>query len=239
MNTYQVFAELGRALMGQQGRAGMIVPTGIATDDSNKEFFADLVAQGQLAALLDFENREGLFPAVDSRMKFSILALRGRASRTGQPAKLTFFATNVAHLSDPERVFSLTPADFALLNPNTRTCPVFRTRADVELTKKIYQRVPVLWKEAREVPNVPDGGLLPHTAPPEENPWGIKFLAMFHMSNDSSLFKGRGSSSARVSCCRATALCGEKKPTCPSTRPSSSGTSTTALPPTTGPTPAT
>ncbi|AWR87061.1 Eco57I restriction-modification methylase domain-containing protein [Meiothermus taiwanensis] len=175
VNTYQVFAELGRALMGQQGRAGLIVPTGIATDDSNKDFFADLVAQGQLAALLDFENREGIFPGVHRSYKFSVLAMRGRASRTGEPARLSFFATNVAHLGDPERVFSLTPEDFALLNPNTRTCPVFRTRADAELTKKIYQRVPVLWREE-----------------PEENPWGIKFLAMFHMSNDSSLFKGRG-----------------------------------------------
>lgn len=175
VNTYQVFAELGRAVMGHQGRAGVIVPTGIATDDSNKEFFADLVGQGQLAALLDFENREGLFPAVDSRMKFSILALRGRDSRSNAPAKLTFFATNVAQLKDPERVFSLTPEDFALLNPNTRTCPVFRTRADAELTKKIYRRVPVLWKEE-----------------PEENPWGIKFMRLFDMSNDSSLFKTRG-----------------------------------------------
>ncbi|WP_223299812.1 Eco57I restriction-modification methylase domain-containing protein [Meiothermus taiwanensis] len=174
VNTYQVFAELGRALMGQQGRAGMIVPTGIATDDSNKEFFADLVAQGQLAALLDFENREGLFPAVDSRMKFSILALRG-GGEAEEPARLTFFATNVAHLKDPERVFSLTPEDFALLNPNTRTCPVFRTRTDAERTVKIYQRVPVLWREE-----------------PEENPWGIRFLAMFHMSSDSGLFKTRG-----------------------------------------------
>lgn len=178
VNTYQVFAEHNRTMMNYQGRAGVIVPTGIATDDSNKEFFADLVAQGQLAALLDFENREGLFPAVDSRMKFSVLALRGRESRTSSPAKLTFFATNVAHLKDPERVFSLTPEDFALLNPNTRTCPVFRTRADAELTKKIYRRVPVLVEEGRG-----EAG----------NPWGIKFQAMFHMSNDSGLFKTRGS----------------------------------------------
>ncbi|RIH87659.1 Eco57I restriction-modification methylase domain-containing protein [Calidithermus roseus] len=180
VNTYQVFAELGCTVMSHQGRAGVIVPTGIATDDSNKEFFADLVEQGQLAALLDFENREGLFPAVDSRMKFSVLALRGRESRTSSPAKLAFFATNVAQLKDPERVFSLTPEDFALLNPNTRTCPVFRTRADAELTKKIYRRVPVLWKEE-----------------PEENPWGVRFLRMLDMANDSPLFRERGALEAQ------------------------------------------
>lgn len=94
-------------------------------DDVNTyQVFADLVAQGQLAALLDFENRGGFFPAVDSRAKFSVLALRARAARTNEPARLTFFATDVAHLSDPERVLSLTPEDFAW--------------------------VPVLWREAPE-----------------------------------------------------------------------------------------
>jgi hypothetical protein len=64
------------------------------------------------------------------------------------------------------------------LNPNTRTCPIFCSSGDAELTKAIYRRVPVLIREAR------DGQL-------EENPWGIKFSTMFHMSNDSHLFRTR------------------------------------------------
>jgi hypothetical protein len=72
----------------------------------------------------------------------------------------------------------LTAADIALLNPNTRTCPIFRSRADAELTKAIYRRVPVLIREAQG-------------DRPEENPWGIKFMTMFHMSNDSHLFRTR------------------------------------------------
>ncbi|ADH65163.1 hypothetical protein Mesil_3351 (plasmid) [Allomeiothermus silvanus DSM 9946] len=174
INLYSAFAEHNRTMMGHQGRAGAIVPTGIATDDSNKVFFGEVVARGELAALYDFENREGIFPAVDSRMKFSVLALRGQAKR--EPARLAFFLTRPEGLEDPTRVFSLTPEDFALLNPNTKTCPVFRTRADAELTKKIYRRVPVLWKEE-----------------PEENPWGIKFRqGLFNMTSDSGLFRTRG-----------------------------------------------
>jgi hypothetical protein len=48
---------------------------------------------------------------------------------------------------------------------------VFRTAVDAELTRKIYERVPVLV-------NARIG----------ENPWGIRFLRMFDMSNDSNLF---------------------------------------------------
>jgi hypothetical protein len=172
INTYPLFAELGRSLLHPRGRMGMVLPTGIATDDSNKEFFGDVVERGQLAALLDFENREGLFPAVDSRLKFSVFVLRGGESP--EPAKLLFFATRPEHAEDPGRLFTLRPEDFALLNPNTKTCPVFRTRQDAELTLAIYSGVPVLWREE-----------------PEENPWGVRFLRLFDMSNDSHLFRTR------------------------------------------------
>ena len=77
VNTYAVFAEVMRNAVAPTGRLGVIVPTGIATDDTTKHFFADIVTKQQLASLYDFENREGIFPAVDSRMKFSLLTLAG------------------------------------------------------------------------------------------------------------------------------------------------------------------
>ncbi len=46
INTYSVFAERIRGLLGARGRAGIIVPTGIATDATNQHFFADLVSEG-------------------------------------------------------------------------------------------------------------------------------------------------------------------------------------------------
>ncbi len=138
-----------------------------------------MVERGELAALYDFENREGIFPAVDSRMKFAVFALKASG---GEPARLAFFLTRPEELEDPTRLFSLAPEDFALLNPNTKTCPVFRTRQDAELTRAVYRRVPVLW---REEPGQPRRGHL------EENPWGVRFLALFHMSNDSHLFRTR------------------------------------------------
>ena len=75
-------------------------------------------------------------------------------------------------------VGELSPDDIALLNPNTRTCPTFRSRSDAELAKAIYRRVPVLIREARD-------------GQPEDNPWGIRFNRMFDMSNHSHLFRTR------------------------------------------------
>ena len=58
INTYSVFVETGRSLLNQEGRVGMICPSGIATDNTTRLFFADLVETKSLASLLDFENRE-------------------------------------------------------------------------------------------------------------------------------------------------------------------------------------
>ncbi|MGD0813466.1 MAG: N-6 DNA methylase [Verrucomicrobiota bacterium] len=188
INTYAVFAETIRHLLAANGRAGIILPTGIATDATCQEFFADVNQHGALASLFDFENRDGLFPEVDSRFKFVAITLRGAGTNLSAgaanelrdaptistvPADFAFFLTKAEHLRDRRRRFTLNADDLGLFNPNTRTCPVFRTRADAELTRKIYRRVSVLARE-----NQPSG-----------NPWGISFLRMFDMSNDSHLFR--------------------------------------------------
>ncbi|OCB02104.1 restriction endonuclease, partial [Acidithiobacillus ferrivorans] len=167
VNTYALFAETFAQLMAPVGRAGFIVPTGIATDDSTKAFFAHITQHARLVSLYDIENREAVFPAVHRSYKFCLLTL-GQAAQ----AEFVCFATRVEQLADPRRRFRLTPDEFRRLNPNTLTCPVFRSARDAELTKKLYRAAPVLIDD-----NQPDG-----------NPWGIRFLAMLHMSNDSHLF---------------------------------------------------
>ncbi|MBP7414839.1 MAG: N-6 DNA methylase, partial [Giesbergeria sp.] len=134
VNTYALFAESLFQLTAPQGRAGFIVPTGIATDDSTKAYFGHISQTGRLASLLDFENSEAVFPAVHRSYKFSLMTL-GAA----EAAEFVCFATQVAQATDPRRRFTLTPDEFRLINPNTRTCPVFRSQRDAELTKKLYR----------------------------------------------------------------------------------------------------
>jgi hypothetical protein len=180
VNTYALFAETILQIKSATGRAGFIVPTGIATDDSTKLFFGHISQSGQLASLYDIENRAKLFEAVDSRMKFSLLTV-------GQSpvAEFVCFATQTSQLTDPRRRFSLTPQEFQLINPNTLTCPMFRSERDAEITKKLYRAAPVLMRDAVVED---DGGVMKRVSP-AVNPWGIRFSTMFHMSNDSHLFQ--------------------------------------------------
>lgn len=155
INTYQVFAEHDRDLVSSGGYAGYIVPTGIATDFSNKDFFANLVETNRLVSLYDFENRRAIFPGVHRSFKFSLVTIRGIDHRVSRStADFAFFLLSVDDLSDPEKHFSLSAADFDLLNPNTRTCPIFRSRTDAELTKKIYKAAPILIREIKDGENV-------------------------------------------------------------------------------------
>ncbi|TGH20698.1 MAG: type II DNA modification enzyme [Aphanocapsa feldmannii 277cI] len=154
------------------GRAGVIVPTGIATDSSTSNFFGDLIARNRLSALYDFENRDRLFSDVHRSYKFSILTI-GPSSK----AHFAAFLLNTQALEEKDRQIELETGDFKLMNPNTLTAPLFRARADRDLTRKLYRAAPVL---IRERPDHPDG---------DENPWGITFKTLFHMSEDSKHFR--------------------------------------------------
>jgi hypothetical protein len=174
LNTAPLFVELMWNAIGGTGRVGVIAPTGIATDSFTQAFFQAMVERRSLVSLYDFENRKGLFPGVHRSYKFSLLTLGGGDAPV-DAAEFVFFALDVVDLEDGDKRFTLSPEDFALLNPNTRTCPVFRTRRDAEITKAVYRRVPVLVKEGD-----PDG-----------NPWGFKGQLMFMMNTDSHLFRTR------------------------------------------------
>lgn len=181
LNTYPLFAETILQIHADSGRAGFVVPTGIATDDSTKAYFGHITQHRRLVSLYDIENREKLFPAVDSRMKFCLLTL-GAAEQ----AEFVCFATQVSQLADPRRRFTLTPDEFRLINPNTLTCPVFRSERDAELTKKLYRAAPVLMRDA-----VLEGeGKQAMVVEPVQNLWGITFAqGLFNMTSASHLFK--------------------------------------------------
>jgi hypothetical protein len=173
INTYSIFAETARNLLGSRGHMGMVLPTGIGTDHTTREFFGDLVRRKALVAFLDFENEAHvLSQAVHHSVRFCLLTAGGRHVQVSRAS----FSFSVRHVEDlAARRFGMPPEEILLVNPNTGTSPVFRSRRDAELTLGVHRRLPVL---------VRDGD-------PAGNPWGISFMTMLHMANDSELFRTR------------------------------------------------
>ena len=180
VNLYSLFVERAMGLVGPTGVVGLLTPSGIASDKTAAPFFRSVATEGRLRALYDFENRRTrydlppFFPDVDSRFKFCAF-VAGR-SPAAEPARCAFFLQGVGELHDSDHHFPLTPEDFATVNPNTATAPIFRTRKDAEITTEIYRRLPVL---------------VDHSAGEEGTVWKLKYSTMFHMTNDSHLFRTR------------------------------------------------
>ena len=173
INTYAIFAETVREIINQQGRTGVIVPVGIATDNTTKNFFGDLIKTQTLASLTGFENEAFIFSEVHHAFKFCILSITGKNIKIKE-TDFIFFCRYIRDVENPKKHFTLSSTDISLINPNTLTCPIFRTSPDAEITKKIYQNMPVIENETTK-----------------NNPWDMSFLRMFDMANDSQLFRGR------------------------------------------------
>ena len=172
VNTYAVFAETFRAIVGPLGRFGVIIPTGIATDATTAPFFRNIVEHRRLDSLLGFVTNPRIWTDVGHRRyPFSILVVAGRQA-TVKYAEFATLAKHPDELPPRGRRIRVPPEDLLLVNPNTGTCPMFRSQRDAKITVDIYRRIPALWRDE-----------------PQANPWDLSFLRMFDMTNNIGLFR--------------------------------------------------
>lgn len=167
INTYLLFTELVfRNLRLNKGRSGIIIPIGLVAESSSKDFFEYLINNDSIESFYGFVNTKKIFSAIKDYIKFGLLTF-GKSSS----AKFSFWLTDVSQIGDKERVFSITKDEIKLINPNTKTCPIFRTLKDAVITKKVFSTKRILDSDLAE-----DGDWLPH------------FNTLYHMSNDSGEF---------------------------------------------------
>ncbi|MEV8228224.1 DNA methyltransferase [Streptomyces sp. NPDC079167] len=173
VNTYAVFAEKSRMLVGPEGMAGLVLPTGIATDKTTSAFFSDLVERRQLNTVLDLENEEKLFADVHNQYRFCLFTFGGLAHEYAH-VRLAFRARRPDQLD--AREFTLDAEGFRRINPNSRTAPVCESPEHLRVLQGIHKRVPLLWRKA--------------PGEPEVNQWELgPFLRMLDMATNSKSFR--------------------------------------------------
>ncbi|MCL4744383.1 MAG: N-6 DNA methylase [Burkholderiaceae bacterium] len=134
MNTFALFTELSFLVKSKRGRVGIIVPTGIAFSDATSAFFRNLIVQRQLISLFSFYETRYWFTQTDDKNSFCLLTL---GSSDGDP-EFVFDARPISDLLDVDRRFSLSAEEIAAINPDSGVAPIFKSRADAELAKKIF-----------------------------------------------------------------------------------------------------
>ena len=173
VNLYSLFVERAMSLIKPDGFVGLLTPSGIYADKTAARFFKSVSASGRVGGLFDFENKKIFFKDIHASFKFCALIFGGEKRRF-ERSECVFFLHDTRTIDDPDRCFPLSPEDFSRVNPNTGTAPVFRSRRDAEITRRIYERHPVLVDRS-------GGG--------ERKAWPVSHLRQFDMTNESHLFR--------------------------------------------------
>lgn len=152
-------------LVRNDGQAGMIVPTA-----SPPCHYCAVLRQSGFQSAIGWFGLFREFAAAFSRCASQLQILAAHAWQRRGGGGVCILSHRSGTTGDARRRFTLSPAQIAAINPNTKTAPVFRARRDAELTATIYSRVPVLIEEGKGAAG---------------NPWQATFHSrLWHMAED-------------------------------------------------------
>ncbi len=171
INTYKMFLELSLALLKQGGRLGLIVPSGIYTDQGAVALRTEFLEFNQWHWLFGFENRDGIFN-IHRSFKFCpvIVQKGGKTDRI----KATFMQRSLTTWEEAEKYILEYPRErIEKFSPKSKAILEICTDRDLEILEKIYSNSVLLGDDS------PQG-------------WGIKYSqGDFNMTSDSQLFPPR------------------------------------------------
>jgi hypothetical protein len=136
VNRYRLFAELFSVLASPDGRVGIVVQTGIATDKSSALLVDDWCRTGRLESVCDFINRRRIFPDVKPPVRFCLLTLS--PSETYRSVRLAVMLDEVTQVNDLSRWVEVPYALMRAMNPETGLLPMLATAVDVRLAEAAY-----------------------------------------------------------------------------------------------------
>lgn len=172
LDLYKLFVERAVQLLAPNGLVGLLVKTGIATDQTTSAFFYNRAVAGCVKTLFDFENKKIFFPDIDAREKFCAFVVSQH--RRFHATDCAYYLHSVEDLNDPDRRFQLTAEDFSRVNPNSKTSPIFRRKRDAELTAQVYANQPILYLRTEKI---------------KKPIWPVVYKQMLNISADRELFR--------------------------------------------------
>ena len=156
---------------------GLLIPSGIATEQTSQVFFSRLIEGQAASCYFDFFNKRAsgplFFPDVYYRFKFSVLVFSG-GERQFPECRFATFVRDMDELNDPAKVFTMGLAHFRLVNPNSMTAPVYKASRDRQIATALYERLPVLVNRSDGI---------------EVKTWPVKYVRMYDMANYSNQFR--------------------------------------------------
>ncbi len=169
LNTFKMFLELFYRILKDAGRMGIVVPSGIYTDEGCLELRRMFLGQTCIDFLYCFENRWPIvFNAVDGRFKFVTFGSQkgGKTDRfkcvfmKHDPERLPIIDANALYMTSP---------NVERFSPDSLSVMEFDNQKEIEIASTLYGQHPFLGKYLKDR-------------------WNTAFQREFNITDDSGMF---------------------------------------------------
>ena len=154
LNRYQLFAERAMALTRHGGRIGLVLPSGLATDQGSAALRRRLIADCDVDAIVGLDNRRGMFPIHRSVKFLLVTATKGSptssiACRLGEPDPAALESDEGGPPTrSPWFPLRITPKLIRRLSGESLAIPDLRVAADVAIAERAAALFPPIGSEA-------------------------------------------------------------------------------------------
>ncbi|WP_104758078.1 Eco57I restriction-modification methylase domain-containing protein [Helicobacter salomonis] len=107
-NLFRFFIERNLSLLAPQAKLALVIPSALMLEEGSLHLREHILKAHSLEFFYSFENRQGIFPDVDSRYKFALLGLSQEKSQ--QPIKALFYLENVSDIAKQKPLLISTTA---------------------------------------------------------------------------------------------------------------------------------
>jgi hypothetical protein len=149
INLYKIFLDKSIQLINKEGRVGLIVQSGLFTDELSKDFFEELMKKRNLISVNDFVNKKKLF-GIHPQMRFSLITA---CSRHVADPFFRFYLIDPEQIINPRLGVYLDLGIIKRVSPNTGNCPMINDQKTLDILNNIYKNSIIVSSENSTTPS--------------------------------------------------------------------------------------
>lgn len=140
MYLFRLFVERNLKLLADGGSLNYVLPSALLFEEGSTVLRKHIFTHCHMPFFYSFENRNGIFPDVDSRYKFAQMQVVNRPPATAQEAVIdtAFYVLDPAELKQPARRVAYPLATLKALSPEHWALMELRDGADLAILQKCY-----------------------------------------------------------------------------------------------------
>lgn len=145
-NLFRLFVERNLSLLAPGGSLNYVLPSALMFEEGSTILRKHIFTHCQMPFFWSFENRNGIFPDVDSRYKFALMQVVNYAPDNEQPTPIdtAFYVLDATEIINPSRHIPYSLATLKALSPQQWALMELRDGSDLPILQKCYSAYPAL-----------------------------------------------------------------------------------------------